>query len=222
MEMRNANFTGQARTESREVRRRQLIEATIDSIAKRGFSETTLAAVTNSVNLSHGIVNFHFKSKKLLFVETIGYLAEEHRAKWRKTIEKSGSSPQEKLLALVETDFHPNICNRKKLTVWFAFYGEPKYRALYRDKCAEIDAERLAETERSCRLIKAEGGYEHVDPLMFAQTLEAFIDGLWLNMLLYPKTFSRSQAKEECLAFLAATFPHHFSVSAKSQACMSK
>ena len=47
---------------------------------------------------------------------------------------------------------------------------------------------------------------------MFARSLEAFIDGLWLNMLLYHRKFSRAEAKAECLAFLATTFPKHFLV----------
>ncbi len=214
--------TGTGRTASREVRREQLIKATINSIAKRGFSETTLAKVTVGANLSQGIVNYHFKSKQLLFVETLRFLVEEHHAQWRKTLEKSGSTPQEQLLALIETDFHPNICNRKKLSVWFAFYGESKYRSAYRDTCADIDTERLNETEQLCRLLIEDGNYEHIEPGVFARSLEAFIDGLWLNMLLYRETFSRTEAKQECLAYLAATFPHHFPVPAMSEACMSK
>jgi TetR/AcrR family transcriptional repressor of bet genes len=216
------NAVSPGRTASREVRRRQLIEATIDSIAERGFSGTTLAVVTKGANLSHGLVNFHFKNKETLFSETIRFLAEEHRAQWLETVEKAGSTPLEKLLALIDTNFHPNICNRRKLSVWFAFFGESKYRSIYRDRCAEIDTERMNETERLCRLINEEGAYDRVDPGFVARGLEAFMDGLWLNMLIYPKTFSRSEAKKECIAYLAAIFENHFSAPANSQACNSK
>ena len=125
------------RTASKEMRRQQLIDATIESIAKHGLSETTMATITRTANLSYGIVNFHFRSKELLLIETIGFLAEEHRAQWRRLYDRTGSSAKEKLSALVESDFHPSVCNRKKLTVWFAFYGEQKYRAAYRERCAE-------------------------------------------------------------------------------------
>ncbi len=216
MKTRSANAAGAGRTASKEVRRRQLIEATIVSVAERGFSKTTLATVTKGANLSHGIVNYHFKSKELLFAETMGFLAEEHHDQWLKTLDESGSSVPEQLLALVDADFHPNICSRNKLAVWFAFYGESTYRSIYRDKCRKIDTLRRNETERLCRLIKNEGAYDHVDPRVFANGLEAFIDGLWLNMLLYPKTFTRSGAKEACLAYLGATFPRHFPISASS------
>lgn len=54
------------RTASRDVRRKQLIMATIDSISKRGFAGTTLKHVTQGANLSHGVVNFHFENKETL------------------------------------------------------------------------------------------------------------------------------------------------------------
>ncbi|MGI9407000.1 MAG: transcriptional regulator BetI [Hyphomicrobiaceae bacterium] len=213
MELKDSSPPRQARTEAKAVRRRQLIEATIDSIAKHGFAGTTTATVAEGAKLSHGIINFHFKSKNLLFAETIKHLADEHRAQWRETIEKSGSSPGDKLLALVESDFHPKICNRRKIAVWFAFYCEPRYRAIYRERCSDVDAERVTETERLCQEIKQDGGYAQVAPRVFAQSLEAFIDGLWLNILLYPKRFSRQQAKADCHAYLAATFPNHFTAT---------
>lgn len=210
MDLKDDNPPQQARTETKAVRRRQLIEATIDSIAKHGFAGTTTATVAEGAKLSHGIINFHFKSKDLLFAETIGHLADEHHTQWRMTIEKCGSAPQDRLLALVESDFHPKICNRRKIAVWFAFYCEPRYRAIYRDRCGGVDAERVVNTERLCEAIKKDGGYTQVDPFVFAQSLEAFIDGLWLNILLYPKKFSREQGKADCHAYLAATFPDHF------------
>ncbi len=222
MKLSNPNVKGKGRTASREVRRRQLIEATIDSIAERGLSETTLATVTNGAKLSHGIVNFHFKSKELLFAETLEFLVEEHHDLWRGTLDRPNSTPLDKLLALVDADFHPTICSRKKIAVWFAFYGEARYRTAYRDKCARIDDDRVKETEKLCQLIKDEGGYDHFDPRMVAQSLEALIDGLWLNMLLYPDLFTPEAAREECLAYLEMTFPRHFPESADSQACKAR
>ncbi len=215
MESRAVQPPARGRTASREVRRQQLIDATIESIAKHGLKETTMATITRTANLSHGIVNFHFRNKETLLIETIGFLAEEHRARWRKMCAQTGSSAREKLAALVETDFHASVCNRKNLTVWFAFYGEQKYRAAYRERCAEIDSDRISETEQLCRIIKEEGGYDRVDPVSFAQSLEAFIDGLWLNILIYPKAFTRQQARLECFAYLAASFPKHFATPSR-------
>lgn len=214
MQTTTARTVERKRTASREVRRQQLIDATIDSIAQYGLSATTMATITRFANLSQGIVNFHFQSKDRLLMEAVGYLAEEHHLLWQKLYAQSGPSARERLLALIESDYHPDICNRKKLTVWFAFFGEKKYRDAYRERCGKIDEDRVAETVRLCRQIKNEGAYDHVDALMFAQSLEAFTDGLWLNILLYPDTFTRQRARDECFAYLASVFPQHFSAPA--------
>ena len=190
-------------------------QATIDSIAENGLSQTTMATITRRANLSQGIVNFHFESKERLLVETIGYLAEAHHTLWRKLYAESGTSAQERLAALLEADFHPSVCNRRHLSVWFAFYSEQKYRTAYRESCADIDADRISELEHLCEEIKREGGYENVDARMFAQTLEAFTDGLWLNILLYPQTFTRERGRDECFAYLASGFPRHFGPATK-------
>ena len=65
------------RSEPREVRRLQLIFATIDSIWKRGYSDTTLKHVTEAANVSHGVANYHFDSKEALCDVTLGFLAQE-------------------------------------------------------------------------------------------------------------------------------------------------
>lgn len=203
------------RSANREARRRQLIEATIDSIAELGFTETTLSTVTKRAGLSHGTINFHFKSKELLLVETLRYLAEEHRAHWRAALHKAEPQPEKQLAAMVETDFNPVICNAKRLSVWFSFWGETKCRPAYRDKCGQIDDERLREFERLCNLIQEEGRYPHVDPALVAKCLQSLIDGIWLNKLCQPELYRRDEARRMCISFLAGWFPDHFSPNDK-------
>lgn len=191
----------------------------MDSVAKRGLSDTTLATVTNGAKLSHGTINFHFRSKERLLVETLKTLSEEHHAYWHEALERAGPTPQAQLAALVETDFAPSICNPKKLAVWFAYWGEAKVRPAYLDICGSYDLERLNEMTRLCRLLKKDGGYDHIDPVMVAQSLEALIDGLWLNMLLYPKFYPREEARRNGFAFLAGMFPRHFPLAEETTDC---
>lgn len=198
------------RTASKEVRRRQLIDATIESIGKFGISGTTMTTVTGFAGLSIGIVNFHFKNKENLFSETLRFLGEEHSEQWRNSVRSAALAPEAKLLAIVDAHFHPHICNRKKLAVWFGFYGEAAYRASYRDIMSEIDAERWEISTELCRQIIAEGGYDKVDAENVASTLEGLYDGFCLNILIYPGTFSREDAKARLREYLATTFPKHF------------
>ena len=49
-----------ARKQPRETRRAQLIEATIEVIAARGYARITMSEVARVAGLAHGLVNFHF------------------------------------------------------------------------------------------------------------------------------------------------------------------
>ncbi len=198
------------RTASKEVRRQQLIDVTIESIAKHGLTGTTMTTVTREAGLSLGLANFHFSTKQNLFEETLRYLADEHHQFWKKSYEKANLAPEAKLKAIVDAHFHPTICKRKKITVWYGFFGEAKSRASYRKLVAEIDAERLTLSTRLCRDIIKEGGYENIDPENVAMTLEGLYDGFWLNILIYPNEFTRFDALRRIQEYLASQFPKHF------------
>ncbi|MBD1546036.1 TetR/AcrR family transcriptional regulator [Roseibium aggregatum] len=198
------------RTAPPEVRRKQLIDATISCISRSGIPGTTLTAVTKEAGLSLGIVNFHFKNKDALLAETLNALAEEHRALWMKALDRPDLSAAAKLRAMVEAQFHPRICSRKKLTVWFAFFGETAHRKSYRTISSHIDMERQEICADLCRQIIGDGGYSDLDAEGVTLTLESLFDGFWLNMLMYPAKFSREAAADQTLKYLATVFPGHF------------
>ncbi|TIO30708.1 MAG: TetR family transcriptional regulator, partial [Mesorhizobium sp.] len=128
------------RKASKEVRQLQLIEATIDSLAKRGYAETTMADVADGAGLSRGIVNFHFESKEKLLVATLQYMYDEYSAHWRAALQKAGDDPARQLQALVWADFDRSICNKRKLAAWCAFWGEAKSRPTYQALSSSRDA----------------------------------------------------------------------------------
>lgn len=199
------------RTEDKSVRRVQLIEATIACIAKHGITGTTLAKVTEVAGLSLGLVNFHFATKERLFEETLRHVASEHRDQWKKVIKSTHLDDAQRFLAIIDSFFHPQICSRKKLAVWFAFFGEAANRSVYRSIVEDIDEERHQESMRLIRRFAEDRGDAGVDPVFASLTLEALTDGLWLNMLLYPEEFPRDVCKSQMRRVLALMFPHHFS-----------
>lgn len=201
------------RTASKEVRKQQLIDATIESIAKHGVASTTTATVTRLAGLSIGLVNFHFDSKENLYQETLRFLAHEHRDQWKKDFERAGDDLAAQMSAIVDSHFHPKLCNRKKLSVWFGFYGETSYRKRYRTLMQEVDAERWDTLRNICVTLKAQGGYDAVDPDVVVRTLEGLFDGLCLNFLMYPSEFSREDSRRQIKTYLAGVFPQHFPTS---------
>ncbi len=200
------------RTASKQERRTQLIRATINTIARRGISDTTIATVAGEAKLSQGIINLHFKSKELLLVETLSYVVDEYRVAWETALEKAGDSSAEKIAALVDADFQPRVCDRNKLAVWFAFWGESKSRPTYRKLCAERDRHYEEMLEQLCADLIREGAYPGLSAKIVSSGLAAMTEGLWLDMLLTPSEMSREQARQVCMAYLASAFPKHFEV----------
>ena len=199
-----------SRTLAKQRRREQLIKATINCVAKRGFSATTMADITKAAGLSLGIVNLHFKSKDKLLLETLKYISEEYRRQWEKTLEGAGPAPADKLAALVELDFSRTICDRKKLAVWFAFMGETRSRPIYMKTCAKYDRLYVeVEAELFAELLCDDAESRH-DPQVLATTLDALIDGLWLDILLTPKEVDRNQARNLVMNYLHSVLPGYF------------
>ena len=197
------------RTASKEVRQGQLIKATIRSIARHGLSETTIATVANEAGLSQGIINLHFKSKERLLEETLAHIVEEYRVAWYKAMDSSGETSAEKLAALAAVDFDKKICQRNKLAVWFAFWGESRSRLTYRKICAESSREYKRMLTRLCEDIIGQGSYK-IQARHVAIGLLAVNSGLWLDMLISPSEMPSERAREISLSYLHGVFPGHF------------
>ncbi|MCG7504378.1 transcriptional regulator BetI [Mesorhizobium retamae] len=197
------------RKASKEVRRQQLIEATIDSLAKRGYSETTMADVADGAKLSRGIVNFHFESKEKLLVATLQYMYDEYSAHWRNAYEKAGDNTADQLKALVAADFDRAICNKRKLAAWCAFWGEAKSRPTYQALSGARDTAYQNLLSDLCSRLKTEAGYDF-EPQALALALSALLEGLWLRLMMGLEDVSRETALQAANAFLLTAFPKHY------------
>ena len=198
------------RTESREKRRKQLIDATIRCIAKRGLTGATMAEVAKVAGLSQGIVNLHFKSKENLLSETLRHLVDEYKALFEKTLEQSGPADSDKLLALVQLDLKPSVCDRQKLAVWFAFWGEAKSVPTYQKMCDAYDREYDDVMTGLCESIIGDGEYTNVTAQQVVDALSSMTDGLWLACLISPKSWNRHEAFDAVYSYLRGVFPKHY------------
>ncbi len=205
-----------SRAEGKQRSRQKLITATINSIAKRGFADTTLARVAEGAGLSRGIVNFHFRTKEMLFLETLRFIAREYQEHWERAFDEAGPTAAEKLEAVLRVDFEPPICSRNRLAAWFAFYGEAKSRPTYISACTDRDMAIYDATGELCRTIIEEGGYANLDADRIVEGLSAMGDGLWLDILVSPNNSNAEQSKKTLSAYLEVLFPKHFPIAKRA------
>jgi len=207
----NASLGG--RRAPRDVRRQQLIEATIDVLARKGYASLTIADITGAAGLSVGIINFHFDSKDNLLADCLRQLSAEYTDNWKSVLAAVETGAARRLEAMLLADFDAEIFTQRKIAAWIAFWGETQGRPVYDEICAARDAEHEKTLVRLCADIIDEGGYSH-DPAMTARVLESLGDGLWLQI----GTWRPGTGAEHCPAAaratfgsaLAAYFPGHF------------
>lgn len=197
------------RKASKDVRRRQLIDATIESIAKRGFAATTMADVADGAGLSRGIVNFHFESKEKLLAETLRFMVDVYGTHWRSALETAAPTAAERLWALVRSDFSRKVCNRRYIAAWFGLRAEALSRPTYRRICGHHDEAFEATLIELCTELVEDGGYD-TDPVKLGSGLEATLEGLWLQVLMSPDRMSRQRGHACAIEQLVTAFPKHF------------
>ena len=204
------------RAAPKEVRRRQLIEATMEIIAERGVSGATMAEVTHRAGLSIGTVNLHFGTKDNLLKSTLMYLAEEMQGLWLKVHEDPALTPAQKLWGIVDADFDPSICSHTKIRVWYGFFGEVTYRNFYRETVEPYDNDNDQALQTwLIKMLRAQDPSQSSAVLeeraaALALSLATLADGLWLSLMLYPNWISRETARRQLWALLSLHFPHHY------------
>ncbi len=197
------------RTMSRDARRQQLIEATIETLAERGFSRTTLTAVARTAGLSHGLVLFHFETKEKLLAETLAYLGEGYRANWTAALAAAGPDAAQQLNALIEADFDLKVFNQSRLAAWCAFWGEAQSRPLYQETCGSKDEDYNHTLEAICQRLIDEGGYAG-SAVRLARIIRVTIEGVWLDQMTMVTPYDTDEALATVRLCAARCFPQHF------------
>lgn len=199
------------RKATRDVRRRQLIEATIDVLATRGYASLTIGDVSRGVGLSLGIVNFHFESKAALLADTLKYLAVQYRDNWMAAVDEAGDDPAARLYAMTSADFDEGVCKSPTLQAWVSFWAEAQSRPAYDEMYGEEEAEYLRTLEAMCAELSSEGNYDRPQSgKLDARVINALTDGLWIALAHTPPGITRSQALSTLHNCLAAFYPAHF------------
>ena len=197
------------RRESREKRREQLINATIESLAVRGYAATTLADVSDGAKLSRGIVNFHFDSKDNLLLETLQFMSDEYQENWKARYAAAPSDTAHKLIALITADLDRKICTPHTVAAWFALMAEAKSRPAYQKLVWERDTKYRGRLTEYCRKAKDEAGYTF-DPENVTAAIYAMQEGLWLRLMLSGRKYKRTDALKIAMEMLGTIFPKHF------------
>lgn len=194
------------RTKNAAMRRAQMLQATLRSVARHGLASTTLATVSQEAGLSQGVAVFYFENKQRLLAEALRSHYDTYRRTWKAHLEQAGPDPVERLAALMRADFDPAVFDPEALAIWHAFWGQASARPIYAEIADSFDSERAGVLAEICGELVGPGGE---DPRSLAAGIDALTDGLWLRAYLAPEWPTAGAALETTGRFLRALFPDH-------------
>ena len=191
-------------------RRRQVLEATLDVLAAKGYAELTIADIARSLGISTALILSHFKTKDGLLLETQRMLGREYHDNWQQALAASGESAAEKLWALVTAEFDQQVCTPRKILAWKAFWAEARGRGEYIAEFGPRNVEYLRIATALCAALIKEGGYQGYDARVAARSIDSLEAGLWLELTSTATPMTVHEARKTALEHLFMIFPRHF------------
>jgi len=160
------------------IRRQQLIDATLDSVAQLGLHATTINSISQRAGLSSGIISHYFGGKQGLIEATVRYLLSHLKSNLlAKT--QNGCTPQQRLMFIVETNFSNMQQQSNTTKTWLSFWVQSMHDdSLHRLQI--INAKRLHSNLAAS--FKAFMNQQQAQDA--ANLAAAMIDGLWLRAVL--------------------------------------
>ncbi|MBM3599808.1 MAG: transcriptional regulator BetI [Alphaproteobacteria bacterium] len=160
------------------IRRRQLIAATISSVGRYGYGETTVLRISKAAGVSPGIIHHYFGGKDELLEAAMRSLLEQLRQEVIGRLSKA-DGPRARLSAIVDGNFASSQFEPQAVAAWLAFWAEARH-APKLGRLQQINRRRLHSNLRQAFGLLGEA--EWADRA--AEGLAALIDGLWLHAAL--------------------------------------
>jgi len=161
-----------------EMRRRELVEVTIDSLAEVGFVGTTLSQIAARAGVSPGLVAHYFDDKDGLLDAAFRSLARRVGSQVRARL-RLVATPRGRIQAVIDANLAPEEFDQRTGSAWLAFWGQ----VLHVERLKRIQSvyqRRTLSTLRNSLLKLVAPDEAH----SLAAMIAAMIDGVWLRAAL--------------------------------------
>lgn len=163
------------RTSIEEVRRRELVEAAYQTFLEHGLQGMTMARIGERAGMSHGIVNYYFKSKDQLLNAVVRKANFQIMRDTARRLRAAGS-PRERISAVIQGNFPIDLFTREIARAWVSYYAaigrQPEFERLQ----VAVDRRLASNLKHALRQLT---GPERSDEI--ASGIATMIDGLWLR-----------------------------------------
>jgi AcrR family transcriptional regulator len=189
-----------------EQRRQQILDATSRVTLQRGLHDVRIADVAAELDVSTGLIHYHFDTRDELLEAMLRESAAEEVAALRRAL-VTLDSPEARLDRFIE-EYLPSARRDHSWMLWIDVWGEalrdPNIRRISEDldgAWVEVLTEVIADGVTA-------GAFKCPDPVESAWRLSALLDGLGLQVVLHQGTMTRAQMRNHVRRAAALELGH--------------
>ncbi|WIX31208.1 transcriptional regulator BetI [Salinicola sp. JS01] len=174
------------------IRRRQLIEATLEAIDEVGLADATIARIARHAGVSTGIISHYFDGKDGLLEATMRHILGDLGSAVSERRRMLGEAPpQAHLHAIIDGNFDRSQTSRSVMKTWLAFWASSMHHT---------NLQRLQRVNDRRLYSNLSSQFRRVLPKRQARDaargLAALIDGLWLRGALAQEGLDVNRARQ--------------------------
>ncbi|MDY0882887.1 transcriptional regulator BetI [Dongia soli] len=170
------------------IRRQELIKAAYETFRQYGFRGLTMARIGKQAGMSHGIINYYYKSKEDLLIAMVRYA---NRLIMEEVIRRlhEADTPLARLDAIIEGNFPAHLYDRATASAWVSFYSAVPEHPEF-DRLQTLFYRRLRSNLLDC--LASLTTPAEADRLV--KGISVMIDGMWMRCAIEKEGLDRSEA----------------------------
>lgn len=162
------------------IRRAALVRATIDVIGEHGSLDVTVSQIAKKAGVSSGLAHHYFGGKDQIFLAAMRHILREFGVEVRESL-RAASTPIARARALITANFAPSCFDPATVSAWMMLYGHAGTKPEMHRLLLLYQKRLLSNLTHAMRPLSD-------TPVEDAETLSAFIDGLYLRAALARST----------------------------------
>ncbi|MEU5864118.1 TetR family transcriptional regulator C-terminal domain-containing protein [Nonomuraea sp. NPDC047529] len=179
------------RADQADQRRAELLEATRKVVLERGLAHTRIADIAKSINVSGGLIHYHFATKDELITAMLRATLDIESARLKELADGPGTAVER--LDRVLRYYIPESRSDQSWLLWIDAWNtalrEPAVNAIM----LELETAWLDALAQVLSAGTDAGEFACADPAGAAERIDAMLDGLIIRYTLHPNVLDRAR-----------------------------
>lgn len=196
-----SNERANRRADHVDRRRAQILDAARRVVLERGMANTRVADIAEAVNVSGGLIHYHFATKDELMAEMLRATSDGEIRHLDAIVSGPGTAIER--LDRVLRHYIPRTRSDQSWILWIESWAAGLRAPVLREILAALEAAWIAAIEAVISDGVKSGEFACDDPAGAAERLDALLDGLVIRCTLHPQALPRKRVVDHVRAAAA-------------------